>query len=356
MKRLLLGIVIGAFFMAAAFWGIPFTDFLAALGRLNPGGLLVFTALFGLQVVLQAWRQQVLLAELTPNLTFRSSLALIVVGSFSVQTLPVRLGEFVRPWMLHRDEGVPPGAGLGIIAIERAMDLVALLLTLAAVLLWVELPSRTLDLMGTKVDIVSWGWSTARMLIPSIALAVVFLAVVGPGIVATLRPFFGRIASRMGVRGPAERLFDFAAHFAESFRALRHPGRMVAALALSGLIWAEISLMYYALGHAFGLSEQVRFGEAAGVMTITALGSLLPAPPAMAGVQEAFGRGSLALFGVHGPDFDAVALGYAVVAHWWQYLLIAAGTLVVASWQGLRLRDVLAGTRATMPAEPPGTP
>ena len=76
----------------------------------------------------------------------------------------------------------------------------------------------------------------------------------------------------------------------------------------------------------------------------------------MAGVQEAFGRGALALFGVHGPELDATALGYAVVAHWWQYLLTTVGTLAVASWQGLRLRDVLAGTRAALPADPPGSP
>ncbi len=347
----MIGIVVGVLLMVAAFWGIPVTDVLAALTRVRVGVLLGFSALLAVQMVLQALRQQVLLAGLAPQLRFRTSFALIVVGSFAVQTLPVRLGEFVRPWLLQRTEGVPAGAGLGVIAIERAMDLVALLVTLTAVLVWVELPSHTLDLMGTRIDIVAWGWQTARFLIPSIAAAVVCLAVIGPGIVARLRPLFGRVAAVFGMGAPAERLFDFAAQFAESFRELRNPTRLVLSLVLSGLIWAEIALMYYVLAYAFGLEHLVGFGEAAGVMTITTLGMLLPAPPAMAGVQEAFGRGALVLFGVHGPELDAVGLGYAMVAHWWQYALTAIGAGIVASWQGLRVRDVLAGSRATMDAD-----
>ena len=100
--------------------------------------------------------------------------------------------------------------------------------------------------------------------------------------------------------------------------------------------------MYWALGYAFGLEAWLDYGASAGVMTITALGALLPAPPGMAGVQEAFGRGALALFGVRGGGLDATALGYAVVAHWAQLFLVALAALVALARDGERVGEVVA--------------
>ena len=68
MTRLLIGIVVGVLLMGVAFWGIPVADVLAALTRVRVGGLLGFSALLALQMVLQALRQQVLLAGLAPQL------------------------------------------------------------------------------------------------------------------------------------------------------------------------------------------------------------------------------------------------------------------------------------------------
>jgi uncharacterized membrane protein YbhN (UPF0104 family) len=216
------------------------------------------------------------------------------------------------------------------------------------VLLWVELPSHELVVAGMSIDILAWGWSTAQVLIPSITIAVVVLAVAGEPLVDLLEPLFLRVSRGLGLQRFAGRLVDFSRSFARSFRALRSPRRLGAALALSAAIWAEIALMFWVLAFGFELDHIIGFAQSAGVMTITALGALLPAPPAMAGVQEAFGRGALALFGAHGPELDATCLGYAVVAHWWQYLLNGLGALFFAAKEKVGLRELLAAPQQTL--------
>jgi uncharacterized protein (TIRG00374 family) len=339
-QQIILGVVVGVLFMALAFLGIPLADFFEAVGQLKLGWLALFSALLGGQIVLQALRQQLMLRDVAAGMTFYSSLSIVAIGLFCVQAFPARLGELARPWLLRRAEGVPFGVGLGMLALERALDLVALLMTLVLVLLWVDAPSVELVVAGHTIDLAAWGWSTARVVVPLVAAAVLLLAVTGEVLIDRLAPLARRL---LGVR--VEGLIDFSRAFTRAFRTLRSPLRLSMILGLTTLIWAEVALMYFVLAHGFGLQEWLGYPESAGVMTITALGSLLPAPPGMAGVQEAFGRGALALFGVRGGGLDALALGYAVVAHWWQFLLVALAAMWSSSRQGLRLSELLARAR-----------
>lgn len=339
--QIILGILVGVLFMALAFLGIPLPAFFEALGRLRLDWLALFTALLGLQIAMQAIRQQVMLRDTAPEMTFSSSFSVIAVGLFSIQIFPARLGELARPWMLRRAEGVEFGEGLGMLALERALDLVALLLALVSVLLWVDTPSVELVVAGQAIDLAAWGWSTARLVVPAVALGVVVLALTGERLLDRVAPLLRRaLGERLAP------LIDFARNFTRAFRTLRSPGRLLLILALTALIWSEVALMYQVLAYGFGLEQWLGYPESAGVMTITALGALLPAPPGMAGVQEAFGRGALALFGVRGGRLDAVALGYAVVAHWWQLVVVAAAAVWATSRQGVRLSDLVSRARA----------
>ena len=164
-RQTILGVLVGVVFMALAFLGIPLSEFFAALWTLNLGWLGLFTLLLLAQVGLQALRQQIMLAEAAPQMTLQSSFSIMVIGQFSIQAFPARLGELARPWLLKRAESVPYGAGLGILALERALDLVALLLALVLMLLWVDTPSVELVVAGYPIDLAAWGWSSARQVV-----------------------------------------------------------------------------------------------------------------------------------------------------------------------------------------------
>lgn len=346
-RQIIIGVLVGAVFMALAFLGISLSDFASSLASIHLSWLVLFSLMLMLQVLLQSVRQQVLLQDAIADMTLRDSTVIMSISLFSIQTFPARLGELIRPWLLQRMVGLPLGQGMGMLALERALDLVALLIALVLMLLWAVPPSAELVVAGQHIDIIGWGWSTAQIVVPMVAGAVVLLAATGEVLIDALAPTVLRLA------GPRiQPVVSFARSFAQAFRTLHKPIRLVTILVLTAVIWAEVAAMYLVLAHAFGLQQWLGYPESVGVMTITALGALLPAPPGMAGVQEAFGRGALALFGVRGGGLDALALSYAVVAHWWQFVLVAVMAFWSASRQGLRWREMLSSSKeAVLSAE-----
>lgn len=98
----------------------------AALAGLHPGWLLVGLVLHALTVVLRALRFGGLLAT-RPR--WPVLLGVSAVGALAIAALPFRLGEAVRPWMLHR-RGTPLGEALGAVVVERVLDVLGLLVLL----------------------------------------------------------------------------------------------------------------------------------------------------------------------------------------------------------------------------------
>ena len=178
-RQIIIGVLVGTAFMALAFQGISLPALVDALASIHLHWLLLFSGMLLVQVWLQSVRQQHMLRDAAPRMTLRDSMAIMSINLFAIQLLPVRLGEFVRPWLLQRVVGVSLGQGMGMLALERALDLVALLLALVMMLLWAVPPSAELVVAGQGIDIIHWGWSTARVVVPLVAGAVVLLALTG---------------------------------------------------------------------------------------------------------------------------------------------------------------------------------
>ncbi len=352
MKReLLLGVAVGAAFMALAFWGVPLGQLGEAFSEMDARYLLVVTALFAVQESLRALRQWVMLRPVAPAMSYSSSLSIFFISFFCIHIFPARLGEFVRPWLLKRREGVPLGSGLGMVVAERAVDLVAALVMLWIVLVWAGIPSD-LEVGGVQIPLVDAGRSLGIAVVPAAIAGCLGLAFFGErtqALLAGLAAWVGRALP--AAARPAELAVGFAAAFAQGFASFRSPGRLAAILGLTATTWGSTAFIYVVLADAFGFGELVDYAEGVGVMVITMLGSLLPAPPGMAGVQEAFGRGALALFGVSGEGLDGPALAYAITVHWFQVLLqsTAAGWFF---WRdGESLKELARRARETEASE-----
>jgi uncharacterized protein (TIRG00374 family) len=322
-----LGLVVGALFLALALWGVPLGELRHAFAEMRWIYLVHLAVAFALQYGLRAWRQQVLVRTQAPGTSYRTQLGILMIGFFCVNTFPARLGEAVRPYLFYEKEGVPLGAGFGLVFVERLLDAIGVFVTLIAVLLWVDVPDRSIELFGSDVSLVQIGRSAALLVLPPILLVLVVLAIFGP---AALR-FGERIAAAVEARvrsSAVHRVTRLALRFAESFvegvAALRSPRRLAALAALTAAIFVSMGLTTFYLARAFGLESLIGFGQGMGVLAVTMLGIVLPAPPGFAGVFEAAARGGLALFGVEGGELGARALAYALVFHWWQFLLMAA--------------------------------
>lgn len=326
-RSLLLGIALGAAFLALALWGVPIDALRSAFAHMEWVHLLPLTAMWAAQYLFRACRQLLMLRPLAPRTTFRTQLSILMVGFFCVNVFPMRLGEAARPYLFYEREQVPLGAGFGVVFTERVLDLVALFLTLLGVIAWVDVPDRRIELAGLSLSLVELGRGTAlAVLVPALVL-LGGLALLGPAALVIGERAAAALEAR--VHAPAvHRLARLALRFVESFvegvRVLRGPGRFAAIAALTAGVFASSGALMVSLAYAFQLEAVIGFGEGMGVLAITMLGIALPAPPGFAGVFEAAVRGGLALFGVEGEGQAGRALAYALVFHWWPFLLLVA--------------------------------
>ena len=326
LRNLALGLVVGALFLGLALWGVPLAALGDAFSQMRWVYLFHIAAAVFAQYLLRAWRQQILLHPVAPGIRFRDHLAILAIGFFCVNLFPARLGEAVRPLLFHDRAGLPLGAGFAAVLVERVFDLVAILITLLAVVLWVELPERAIEIAGRTLPIAELGRTMTVALLAPLLSGLLGLALLGP---AALR-LGARIAAGLEQRidmpllhRVVAGLLRFAAAFVEGLQSLRSPGRLAALVVLTTLVFLSMGLMMSALAYAFGLQDRLGFGAGMAVLSITMLGIALPAPPGFAGVFEASARGALAIFGVGGEALSGSALAYALVFHWWPLLLLS---------------------------------
>jgi uncharacterized protein (TIRG00374 family) len=222
---------------------------------------------------------------------FRAVSDSLLVGYFYNTILPLRAGEAIRVVDLSRRARVSRVEALATVAVERAMDVVALLVLFFVASPWLPEVSwvRAAAVLGAVVAFV-------------IAALVAALAIWGVRpIHAVLRPFARFV--------PADRIEAAAGNLVQGLVALRHARVAVEAFAWTTLSWVLFSLSYWLLMIGFDLDVPPLAGLL--VLVATGLAMILPSPPAALGVFEAAAVVALAAYGVSASH----ALPYAVVLH-----------------------------------------
>ena len=325
-RSLAIGLGVGAIFLALALWGVPLDQVGDAIARMDPLWLGAGVLLWAGQYLLRALRQLVMVQPLAPATSYRTQVAVTLVGFFCVNTFPARLGEVARPYLLYEREQVPFGSGLGLVFVERIIDSVGLLVTMLLVLVLADLPERSIEIAGRSISLVEMIRTLALVGLPPIVLGVGGLAVFGAQALALGERIVGAIEARVAsprVHALLRAALRFAGSFVEGIASLREPRRLAGVVVLTALLFVMMVGLTWALARSFHFEEWIGFGEAAGVLCITMLGIALPAPPGFAGVFEAAVRAALAVFGVGGERHAAAALAFALVFHWGPYLLLS---------------------------------
>jgi len=319
MKRAALvgaGLLVGALAAAWALRAAPLSEVAAALAAADPAALLLPAGIFLGQQALRAWRQAVLVRASAPGHRFGASHAILCVSFFFVNTLPARLGEAIRPALLHRVCGLGWGAALAVVLAERAVDLGAMFVLLG-VLAW-----RAPALAAVP------GWSEAVRPLVALGLPLVLgalgaLVFGGEAAVAALH---------RRLPGLPPRLLGLLRTLAAGFATLRDRRRAAAVLALTGATWALTAALYPATAAALGFGHRLSWADGLGVLGAIMAGMALPAAPGFAGTYEAAVLAGLAAHGIAGPapvapggpSADAAALAFALLVHWGVFLVQSA--------------------------------
>lgn len=115
-------LLVGVVCVLYALHGVSGHLVLAAMRALPLSAVAIYVATLALTHFFRAWRWEFLLRPLGVSLPLKRLLLISSVGFMAILALPVRLGEFVRPYFVARERHLRMSTALGTVAVERIVD------------------------------------------------------------------------------------------------------------------------------------------------------------------------------------------------------------------------------------------
>jgi glycosyltransferase 2 family protein len=299
---LLVGLPVSAGFLWLAVRNADLDAVRAVLADADRGllafGLLAIAVVYGLQAA--RWREISRARDVTSTRFFE----MVVTGVACNNVLPARLGDLLRARWLASSAHMPLGKALGTVVIDRACDLMALLVLLVIGL--------------AAVATSEWIWTIAA----GTAIVLVALAAV----VAFVRVYTDRHSRERRSRGV---LRELARDTAEALAEPVGRRRPALWLAVSLGAWGTWSLAAIAVAQAVGFD--LGFVDALFVAAVMNLGVAIPSSPGFVGTYEWLGVSALALLDVPSEH----ALAFAILLHACWYLPTTVGGGLALAVRGL---------------------
>jgi glycosyltransferase 2 family protein len=264
--------------LAYLFHGVDLRGAWEATRHANGRLLAVGVGITMLTYALRAVRWQYLLAPIGPT-RFSTAFRTTVIGYAASFLLPARPGEVLRPYLLAKQEGLPPTAAFATVILERLLDLVTVLLLFGVFVVLVDPASLSGDpALYARVK-------TGGLLAAAAAVAglVVFFFLAGHP--ERLGAWALRIERVLPAK-LARLVAGFVETFAQGLAVMRQPGRLLVSLILSFPLWLSIAAGIWISSRAFHMT----FGYLGSflVMTLLVVGVAVPTPGQVGGFQVAY--------------------------------------------------------------------
>lgn len=334
--KILLSLAVGAVCTYLVVRNMDRAAVMAAFGRVSAGAIGLYLVTVAVTHFFRAIRWRYLLRPIGVELPRGQLLAVSSVGFMAILALPIRLGEFVRPYYVVQSGQSRMSAVLGTVAVERVVDglLVSMLLfgTYLAAPAAFSMPIEVLG--GATLEYFAW-----------LSLLVFVSATIVLAVTLTWREhavrFFLRV-SLLDRLAPAfaARLGDRLLALIRGFLCLRRPRDLVPFVLQSLVYWGSNGLGVWLLANAMGLP--LSFIAAYAAMAFTAVVITLPNSPGLVG-QFQVGMVAVVAAFLGTATGNAEGLAYAIVLHAVQvvwYLTVGVASVRFAG-TGRSLRDVV---------------
>lgn len=284
-----LGLGMTALFLWLAARNVSLPELAAALAAARWRWLPFMLGMGLADLVIRAARWKILLWRAAPRAGVWTLFKLEAIGLALNNVLFLRVGELARAFLAGRELGAHVASTLASVAVERALDVAALLLLFCAA-------------AALAPQFVPAALRRAGLLALCGVLAAIGALAVGEGQVWRLKRWPG--------------VHRLAAQLAQGAAVLREPAPAAAAAVLSLGLWSVDALVYWAGARALSLGALVSYPRAILVLSWAGAAAALPAAPGAFGTFEALVKSILVDFGA-GPD---AAFACAVFTHMTTYL------------------------------------
>ncbi len=304
-------------FLWLALRGVAFHELGAALAGARWAWLVPMVVIMSVDLLVRGYRWRVLLSRARPEpAPTWTMVKLSAIGLAVNNVLFLRLGELARAALAGRLLKIPVLASLASVAIERALDVSALLTIFI-------LAAKAVPGVADDRVVLAAGVILAAAISALVVLAVAE-AWVAPGgwIERALRPW-------PKLHGLVEQLSLGAA-------VLRSPSAAAQAAALSVFLWSIDAALYWASARLMGLETIMDYPRAVLTLSWAGASSALPAAPGAIGTFEAVVASILGKLGAE----PAAAFAYALVTHMVMYLYVTCLGLLFLSREGISLAQL----------------
>ena len=257
-------------------------------------------------------------------------LSALLIGYLFNTILPLRTGEVVRATVMRLTANLSIARTLSTILVEKVLDTITLVIGLAIILPFIDLPAsfRTPMLLATLVFSALFVLALAGAILPDPARRL---------LAWLLRPFPAGLSSR--VRHIADSVLDGLAPLRRRAVAPR-----IAAWSLAAWVFNILSI--YLILVSFGLTPPPT--EPALVVIATNLVMAIPSAPGYVGVYHAVAKEALLVFP---PRDENLALAIAVVLHVFGFLPLAVAGAIALVREGLSFSTLRASSATPAPEE-----
>jgi uncharacterized protein (TIRG00374 family) len=308
--KLVVALAVGAVSIALVTRGIDLHATAHALSAVSWSSVATYVVILAITHVFRSWRWAFLLRPIGVKLGPRPLLAISSVGFMAIQALPVRLGEFVRPWFVVRAGQSRMSAVLGTVAVERIVDgLIISLIFFATYLASLQgghgaWPPELV--IGAWVSLI--GFVTALLFL---AAALRFPErAVKTALALTLLPWLAPAL--------AHKIHDKLHALIDGFKALGQPRDLLPFLLQSLLYWGANGFGMWILAQGMGLPVGPVAAYAA--MAFTGVLISLPNSPGMVGQFHLGVVLALAAYLPGDVGTRSIALAYATLLHGIQFI------------------------------------
>ena len=323
----MVGLLVTLGLLAWALHGVSARDLVEGVRRANRWLMLATVALATLTFPIRTLRWRLILRDAGGGAyPLRPLWHATAIGFMANNLLPVRAGEFARAYVASRQLPVRFSTALASVGVERVFDGLMLVGLMTVAIASPAFPHRA-DIGRTSVSTIT---ATAAAVF-GVVLAVAVLVVHRPGPWLAL---LGRATHAALPARVADRIARIADGLVAGLAVLKSPGRFLAVVAWSVVLWVVNAAAFAVCFRAFGLP--VPAAGAFLLQGIIGFGVALPSSPGFVGVFEAATRVTLALYGI-----DATrALSYAVAYHAGTFLPVTLLGLYSLSQLRLRLAEL----------------
>ncbi len=305
--KFILPLGLSIIFLYIAFYDEDINKIIAILSNASIFWIVILLITMLFSHYLRAVRWKVILNSVKPNASIINIFGAVMVG-YGVSCVVPRLGELSRAVVLGKWEKLSRSSMFGTVILERIIDIIFLGLTvIVSVIIWSE------DLY------VKFPWLKSTLYITIILMAAVILFIYF--LIKFREKFYGLIVKILSKF--SEKLAHKAAYIFDmmtvGFASLKGKKNYFYTILLSALIMMVYALSAYIGFYTLGMEniKHVTYAMAWVLMSISAIGVVIPTPGAI-GSYEALSKAALVLLFGFG---ESISLAYAILTHILSYFL-----------------------------------